>query len=138
MIRQHRWDLTVRPALSKRSIKVMGTTATSVNAIWGLGRSSQAWLRGASSERLQDAVRSGSRRVWVADRLAGRVTLIDEERDLVMRARAGDRNALGKILLRYSDRLLRAVLLPKLLSMASAEDALSETVSRVVEHIGRF
>ncbi len=83
-------------------------------------------------------MRSGSRRGWVADRLASGVTLIDEERDLVMRARAGDRNALGKILLRYSDRLLRAVLLPKLLSMASAEDALSETVSRVVEHIGRF
>jgi RNA polymerase sigma factor (sigma-70 family) len=61
-----------------------------------------------------------------------------EERELVARAQAGDRNAIGELLHRYGPTLYRSVLLPRLGSEASAKDALSETYAKVVERIDRF
>ncbi len=61
-----------------------------------------------------------------------------EERELVLRAKAGDRPALGILLERYGRDLYRHVLLPRLGSDAHAKDALSETYAKVVEQIGRF
>lgn len=61
-----------------------------------------------------------------------------EERELVAKAQAGDRAALGKLLERYGPILYRSVLLPRLGSDAAARDALSDTYARVVERIDRF
>jgi len=61
-----------------------------------------------------------------------------DERELVERAKAGDRSALGELLTRHGPSLYRHVLLPRLGSDASAKDALSETYEKVVEQIGRF
>ncbi len=60
------------------------------------------------------------------------------ERELVARAKAGDRGALGRILRAYGPIVYRAVLLPRLGSEAAAQDALGETYSRVVERIGQY
>ncbi len=60
------------------------------------------------------------------------------ERELVARAQAGDRAALGTILRAHGPTLYRVVLLPRLGSEALAQDALGETYSRVVERIGQF
>ncbi len=60
------------------------------------------------------------------------------ERDLCDRAKRGDRAALGKILRTYGPVIFRAVLLPRLGSVAVAEDALSETYARVVERFDRY
>jgi RNA polymerase sigma-70 factor (ECF subfamily) len=62
----------------------------------------------------------------------------ERERELTLRAQAGDRAALGKLLERYGPILYRAVLLPRLGSEAAAREALSETYERVVERIDRF
>jgi RNA polymerase sigma-70 factor (ECF subfamily) len=61
-----------------------------------------------------------------------------EERDLVARAQAGDRKALGDLLMRHGPVLYRSVLLPRLGSEAAARDALGETYAKVVERIGQF
>jgi RNA polymerase sigma-70 factor (ECF subfamily) len=61
-----------------------------------------------------------------------------EEHELVLRAQAGDRTALGKLLERHGPALYRSVLLPRLGSEAAARDALSETYARVVEKLDRF
>jgi RNA polymerase sigma factor (sigma-70 family) len=63
---------------------------------------------------------------------------LGEERELVARAQAGDRAAVGELLRRYGPTLYRSVLLPRLGSEASAKDALSETYAKVVERIDRF
>jgi RNA polymerase sigma factor (sigma-70 family) len=60
------------------------------------------------------------------------------ERELVVRAQAGDRRALGELLTRFGPALYRNVLLPRLGSEAAARDALSETYAKVVERIGQF
>ena len=60
------------------------------------------------------------------------------ERELVARAQAGDRKALGELLTRFGPSLYRSVLLPRLGSEAAARDALSETYAKVVERIGQF
>src|ERR1700728_3489932 len=63
---------------------------------------------------------------------------LERERELVARAQAGDRAAVGELLHRYGPGLYRSVLLPRLGSEAAAKDALSETYAKVVERIGRF
>jgi RNA polymerase sigma-70 factor (ECF subfamily) len=60
------------------------------------------------------------------------------ERELCERAKAGDKNALGKLLRTYGPILYRAVLLPRLGSEAIAQDALAETYARVVERFGQY
>jgi RNA polymerase sigma-70 factor (ECF subfamily) len=65
-------------------------------------------------------------------------TDLDAERALCERAHAGDRAALGQILRRHGPSLYRAVLLPRLGSEASAQDALAETYARVVERFHQF
>ncbi len=60
------------------------------------------------------------------------------ERELCDRAKAGDRNALGKLLRTYGPILYRAVLLPRLASEAIAQDALAETYARVVERFDQY
>ena len=62
----------------------------------------------------------------------------EEERELVARAQAGDRAALGELLNRHGPMLYRSVLLPRLGSEAAAKDALGETYARVVEKLDRF
>jgi RNA polymerase sigma-70 factor (ECF subfamily) len=61
-----------------------------------------------------------------------------EERVLCERAHAGDRAALGQILRRHGPRLYRAVLLPRLGSVAAAEEALGVTYLKVVERFEQF
>lgn len=63
---------------------------------------------------------------------------LEEERQLCERAHAGDRAALGTLLRRHGPRLYRSVLLPRLGSVAAAEEALSATYVRVVERFGQF
>jgi RNA polymerase sigma-70 factor (ECF subfamily) len=63
---------------------------------------------------------------------------LEEERVLCERAAAGDREALGEILRRHGPRLYRSVLLPRLGSVAAAEEALSTTYMKVVERFDRF
>jgi RNA polymerase sigma factor (sigma-70 family) len=63
---------------------------------------------------------------------------LEEERQLCERARAGERDALGEILRRHGPRLYRSVLLPRLGSVAAAEEALSVTYMKVVERFEQF
>jgi RNA polymerase sigma factor (sigma-70 family) len=60
------------------------------------------------------------------------------ERELALSARAGDRDALGRLLERFGPELYRSVLLPRLGNAMAAEQALADTYARVVEGIGRF
>jgi RNA polymerase sigma factor (sigma-70 family) len=63
---------------------------------------------------------------------------LPKERDLCVRAKNGDRDALGEILRGYGPRLYRSVLLARLGRKADAEEALSITYARVVERFGQF
>jgi RNA polymerase sigma-70 factor (ECF subfamily) len=63
---------------------------------------------------------------------------LDAERQLVDRARTGDREALGSLLRKHGPRLYRSVLLPRLGSAATAEDALSRTYVKVIERFDQF
>lgn len=63
---------------------------------------------------------------------------LEEERQLVARAQAGDRKATGELLSRHGPALYRSVLLPRLGSEAAAKDALGETYAKVCERIGQF
>lgn len=82
--------------------------------------------------------RFGRRRIMVASVAVARPELLEEERELCESARAGDRAALGKILRKYGPVLYRSVLLPRLGSEASAQDALADTYARVVERFHQF
>ena len=62
----------------------------------------------------------------------------DADRDLVARAQAGERAALGELLHKHGPSLYRCVLLPRLGSEAAAKDALAETYARVCANIGKF
>jgi RNA polymerase sigma-70 factor (ECF subfamily) len=62
----------------------------------------------------------------------------ETERALVVRAKSGDRNALGLILTRYGPTLYRTVLLPRLGNAAAAEQALGDAYARAIERIGSF
>ena len=74
----------------------------------------------------------------IVRRVAVARTDLDAERELCDRAHGGDRVALGQLLRRYGPSLYRAVLLPRLGSEASAQDALGETYARVVERFHQF
>lgn len=63
---------------------------------------------------------------------------LEAERQLVVRAQAGDRAAVGALLTRHGQAVYRSVLLPRLGSEAAAQDALGETYAKVVERIGQF
>ncbi len=63
---------------------------------------------------------------------------LERERILVERAHAGDREAVGALLVSHGPALYRTVLLPRLGSEAAARDALSEVYARVVERIDQF
>jgi RNA polymerase sigma factor (sigma-70 family) len=63
---------------------------------------------------------------------------LETERQLIVRAQAGDRAATGELLTKYGPRIYRSVLLPRLGSEAAAQDALSETYTKVVERISQF
>jgi RNA polymerase sigma factor (sigma-70 family) len=60
------------------------------------------------------------------------------DRELVQKAQAGDKRALGELLQRHGPSLYRSVLLPRLGSEAAAKEALSETYAKVVAHIAKF
>jgi RNA polymerase sigma factor (sigma-70 family) len=60
------------------------------------------------------------------------------ERQAILRAQAGDRAALGQLLVAHGPTLYRSVLLPRLGSEALAKDALAETYAKVIERIDRF
>jgi len=60
------------------------------------------------------------------------------DKDLVAKAQAGDRKALGDLLHKYGPGLYRSVLLPRLGSEAAAKDALAETYAKVVANISKF
>jgi RNA polymerase sigma-70 factor (ECF subfamily) len=60
------------------------------------------------------------------------------DRELVSKAQAGDRTALGELLKKHGPGLYRSVLLPRLGSEAAAKEALSETYAKVVANIGKF
>jgi RNA polymerase sigma-70 factor (ECF subfamily) len=62
----------------------------------------------------------------------------DAEREIVARAQAGDRAALGELLHKHGPSLYRSVLLPRLGSEAAAKDALGETYAKVCANIGKF
>lgn len=74
----------------------------------------------------------------IVPRVALAHTDLEAERTLCERAHAGDRAALGQLLRRHGPSLYRAVLLPRLGSDASAQDALAETYARVVERFHQF
>jgi RNA polymerase sigma-70 factor (ECF subfamily) len=60
------------------------------------------------------------------------------DHELVTRAQAGDRAALGELLHKYGPGLYRSVLLPRLGTEANAKEALSETYAKVVANITKF
>ncbi len=78
------------------------------------------------------------------EQLLCRVPAVDDsaelsaERALVERAQAGDRDALGALLRKHGPRLYRSVLLPRLGSAATAEEALSRTYVKVLERFDQF
>ncbi len=62
----------------------------------------------------------------------------EAEQALVIRAKEGDRRALGVLLTRFGPVLYRSVLLPRLGNASVAEQALGDTYARVVERIASF
>jgi RNA polymerase sigma factor (sigma-70 family) len=62
----------------------------------------------------------------------------ETEQALVVRAKQGDRAALGELLSRFGPTLFRSVLYPRLGDVTVAEQALGDTYARVVERIGTF
>jgi RNA polymerase sigma factor (sigma-70 family) len=60
------------------------------------------------------------------------------DRALVVRAQAGDRQALGELLQKHGQGLYRSVLLPRLGSESAAKEALAETYAKVVANIAKF
>jgi RNA polymerase sigma factor (sigma-70 family) len=62
----------------------------------------------------------------------------ETEQALVVRAKEGDKKALGLLLTRFGPMLFRSVLLPRLGNTAAAEQALGDTYLRVVERISSF
>jgi RNA polymerase sigma-70 factor (ECF subfamily) len=63
---------------------------------------------------------------------------LEEERRLVERAQAGDRNALRPIFERYANPLYAGVILPRLGDKATAEDVLKDTFVTAIEKIDQF
>ena len=63
---------------------------------------------------------------------------LEEERRLVERAQAGDRNALRPLFERYAHALYSGVILPRLGDAATAEDVLKDTFVTAIEKIEQF
>ena len=63
---------------------------------------------------------------------------LEEERRLVERAQAGDRNALRPLFERYAHALYSGVILPRLGDPATAEDVLKDTFVTAIEKIEQF
>ena len=63
---------------------------------------------------------------------------LEEERRLVEKAQAGDRNALRPLFERYADPLYSGIILPRLGDKATAEDVLKDTFVTAIEKIGQF
>jgi RNA polymerase sigma factor (sigma-70 family) len=63
---------------------------------------------------------------------------LEEERRLVEKAQAGDRNALRPLFERYADPLYSGVILPRLGDRATAEDVLKDTFVTAIEKIKQF
>jgi RNA polymerase sigma-70 factor (ECF subfamily) len=80
--------------------------------------------------RVSGAVREPKERAFVA--------ADPREEELVRRAQAGDREALGELLRMHGPALYRSVLLPRLGSEAAAKDVLAEVYEKVVSGIGKF
>jgi RNA polymerase sigma-70 factor (ECF subfamily) len=93
------------------------TAALRISILAPVAEPDDAWLR--AQERAKEQAR-------------------DEERELVARAQAGDKRALGELFERLGPGLYRSVLLPRLGSEASAKDALAETYAKVTERIHQF
>ncbi|MEC7522491.1 MAG: sigma-70 family RNA polymerase sigma factor [Myxococcota bacterium] len=60
------------------------------------------------------------------------------ERDLLERARRGDREAVATLYRAFAPRLFAQVLMPKLGNRQAAEDALSETFRKALEKLDRY
>lgn len=91
----------------------------------------------AQSEVMVSVTGGVSQQQGPAMAVAGGVAL-EQERDEVTRAQAGDRAALAVLLRRYGPLLYRSVLLPRLGSQVAAEDALSQTYAKIIEKLDRF
>lgn len=63
---------------------------------------------------------------------------LDEERELVLRAKQGDGAAMRAIYETHAPRLYRRILLPRLGDVQAAEDALAETFRAAIEHLDRY
>lgn len=63
---------------------------------------------------------------------------LEEERRLILRAQAGEREALRPILARYGPLLFAGVILPRLGNEADAEDVLKDTLMNAIDRIGSF
>ena len=61
-----------------------------------------------------------------------------EERGLIARAKAGDREAVARLYRAFAPRLYARVLVPRLGDRQAAEDALSETFRVALERLDRF
>lgn len=63
---------------------------------------------------------------------------LEEERGQILRAQAGDREALRPILARYGPVLFAGVILPRLGNEADAEDVLKDTMMTAIDRITSF
>ncbi len=63
---------------------------------------------------------------------------LDEERDVVLRLKQGDRMALAELYDWYGDRLFRQIILPRLPITDLAEDVLRDTFRITVERIEQY
>ena len=64
--------------------------------------------------------------------------LLEEERRLIERAQAGDRDAIRPLFERFAEPLYSGVILPRLGDAATAEDVLKDTFLTAIEKIGQF
>lgn len=63
---------------------------------------------------------------------------LEAEHEQILRAQAGDRQALRPILARYGPVLYGGVILPRLGNEADAEDVLKDTMMTAIDRIGSF
>jgi RNA polymerase sigma factor (sigma-70 family) len=66
------------------------------------------------------------------------VAWLAQERDLVARVRAGDRQAFGGLYRAFAARLYRVILLPRLGDARAAEDALADTFTTALERLDQY
>ena len=63
---------------------------------------------------------------------------LDQERELVVRLKSGDRAALSTLYEIFGDKLYREAILPRLPIVELAEDVLATTFARAMERISQF